>query len=184
METHHCSVAIRVISDPERNIFEALKPEEVKEMWGLIIPLILATDMAKHFTSLKEINERLDQGPFDVAKPEERLSMMMLVLKCGDISNVSRPFELADKWCDVLCEEFFRQGDLEKTEGMEYSSPLNDREHLDKAKSQIGFYQFVCLPLYQTTARAMPQLQVNVEQVMSNLSVWKEAAASGQQTEQ
>jgi hypothetical protein len=178
METHHCSVAIRVISDPERNIFEALSPVELKDLWGVIIALILGTDMAKHFTFLKEVNEVLNEGPLDLTSPAKRLYLMGLILKCGDISNVSRPFELADKWCDVLCEEFFRQGDLEKTQGMEYSSPLNDREHLDKAKSQIGFYQFVCVPLYETTARAVPALQVNVEQVKANLAIWKEASGS------
>jgi hypothetical protein len=91
---------------------------------------------------------------------------------------VSRPFDLADKWCDVLCEEFFRQGDLEMAQGMEYTSPLNDREHLDKPKSQIGFYTFVCLPLYETCARAAPALTCNCDQIKSNLAVWKEAAAA------
>jgi hypothetical protein len=180
METHHCATTIRVLSNKEAFIFESLSAVEQKEIWNMIIKLILITDMARHFTFLKEVNERLDQGPFFNNNPAERMSMMQLLLKCADISNVSRPFELADKWCDVLCEEFFRQGDLEKTQGMEYTSPLNDRAHLDKPKSQIGFYQFVCLPLYETTARAVPPLIVNVEQVKSNLAVWK-AAAEGKQ---
>jgi hypothetical protein len=111
----------------------------------------------------------------DLENQEHRLALMQVMLKCGDISNVSRPFELADKWCDVLCEEFFRQGELESTSGMEYTSPLNDRAHLDKPKSQIGFYTFVCLPLYQAAAKAMAPLQVNVDQVLSNLAVWKAA---------
>ena len=97
---------------------------------------------------------------------------MQMLLKCGDISNVSRPFVLADKWCDVLCEEFFRQGDLEMANGMEYTSPLNDRSHLDKPKSQIGFYSFVCLPLFQATAKAIPPLICNVQQIESNLAVF------------
>jgi hypothetical protein len=176
METHHCATTIRVLSKEEVHIFDALSPVEQKETWNLIIKLILVTDMAKHFTFLKEVNERLDSGPLFNNNPNERMLLMQLILKCGDISNVSRPFELADKWCDVLCEEFFRQGDLEKTQGMEYTSPLNDRAHLDKPKSQIGFYQFVCLPLYETAARACPPLSVNVDQIRSNLAVWKTAA--------
>ena len=58
-------------------------------------------------------------------------------------------------------------------QGMEYTSPLNDREHLDKPKSQIGFYTFVCLPLYQTTTRLASELLVNEQQVQSNLVIWK-----------
>ena len=176
METHHCSVAIEVISKEPCNLFSELDSIEYKNMWSLIIQLILITDMAKHFDFLKALNADLDKGPLDNTNPEDRMKMMQCILKCSDISNVSRPFELADKWCDVLCEEFFRQGDLEMASGMEYTSPLNDREHLDKPKSQIGFYTFVCLPLYETSARLFPQLQVNVDQVKSNLAIWKAAS--------
>ena len=177
METHHCQVAILITSKEECNIFQNLTNEEFTQAWTTIIALILATDMARHHESLKNANDRMDQGPIDYDNPKDRHMLMELTLKCADISNVSRPFELADKWCDVLCEEFFRQGDLEKTSGMEYTSPLNDRAHLDKPKSQIGFYTFVCLPLFQTAARAMPPLQANVDQINSNLSVWKSRVA-------
>lgn len=177
METHHCTIAITVISKEECNLFSGLNSDQFKSMWTLIFNLILITDMAKHFDFLKSINADLDRdGPYDLSVPENRLKIMQLILKCGDISNVARPFELADKWCDVLCEEFFRQGDLEKANGMEYTSANNDREHLDKPKSQIGFYTFVCLPLYQLGARVFPELQVNVDQVQSNLATWKAAS--------
>jgi hypothetical protein len=176
METHHCTVSIGIISKEPCNIFASLQGGDYKKMWTLIIQLILITDMAKHFEFLKNLNAELDKGPLDMENYDHRLALMQAMLKCGDISNVSRPFELADKWCDVLCEEFFRQGDLEMATGMEYTSPLNDREHLDKPKSQIGFYTFVCLPLYQVGARALPALQANVDQVKSNLAVWKEAS--------
>ena len=178
METHHCAIAISVISKQETNVFSNLSTPEYSNMWTLIIRLILITDMAKHFDFLKQVNGMLDEGPIDVEVPDNRIMLMQLILKCADISNVSRPFELADRWCDVLCEEFFRQGDLEMAHGMEYTSPLNDREHLDKPKSQIGFYTFVCLPLFETAARAFPQLQVNVDQVKSNLAVWKATTAA------
>jgi len=175
METHHCSVTIGVISKSETNLFHKLDPNEFKSMWNLIIQLILITDMAKHFNFLKEVNALCEKNQLTFESASERLYGMQLILKCGDVSNVSRPFELADKWCDVLCEEFFRQGDLEMASGMEYTSPLNDRAHLDKPKSQIGFYNFVCLPLYVTAARVFPPLQANVDQVRSNLAVWKAA---------
>jgi hypothetical protein len=175
METHHCSVSIGVISQDETNIFSNLNGDEYKQMWTMMIALILSTDMAKHFPFLKEVAAVLDAGPLDMTNPRHRFYAMNLTLKCADLSHVARPFEIANKWCDVLCEEFFRQGELEATHGMEYTSPLSDRAHLDKPKSQIGFYTFVCLPLYQMAAKVMPELQANVEQVQSNLAVWKAA---------
>ena len=175
METHHCQVAINVISKEETNIFEIFQKDEYKKMWGLIISLILSTDMARHFDIINTFNNLKDTESFNMTITEHRILIMQIILKCADISNVARPFELADKWCDVLCEEFFRQGDLERANGMEFTSPNNDREHLDKPKSQIGFYTFVCLPLFQTAARAIPALQCNVDQVSSNLNRWKAA---------
>jgi hypothetical protein len=177
METHHCTIAIDVMSRDECNLFESLSGDDSRKMWSFIISLILATDMAKHFSFIKQFNDIYDAGNFSPDTEEGRLLMVELVMKCGDISNVSRPFELANKWCDVLCEEFFRQGDLEQANGMEYTSPLNDRGHLDKPKSQIGFYTFVCLPLYQACAKAVPALICNVEQVEANLAIWKDALA-------
>jgi putative methionine-R-sulfoxide reductase with GAF domain len=176
METHHCAIAISVITKDETNIFSELSAEDYKKTWSLIIKLILNTDMAKHFTFLKEVNPLLDEGKLSIDNPDHKEYYFHLILKCADISNVSRPFELANRWCDVLCEEFFRQGDLEAAHGMEYTSNLNDRAHLDKPKSQIGFYTFVCLPLYKTAARAMPELQVNADQIESNLEIWKKEA--------
>ena len=129
---------------------------------------------------IDEFNSIFDEGKFTLDNQSNRELLLKLLLKSSDISNVARPFELADKWCDVLCEEFFRQGDLEKASGMEYTSTNNDREHLDKPKSQIGFYTFVCLPLYQTAARVFPELQANVEQVQSNLKIWKSQSEGDQ----
>lgn len=173
MEIHHCCVAIEILSKEECNIFDSLDSAKTKEVWNLLIKFILTTDMVKLNDLLDQAQNVLDQGPIDYKNPDHRALLMEMLLKCADLSNVSRPFEIANKWCNALCEEFFRQGDLEKTNGMEFTSPLNDRAHLDKPKSQIGFYTYVCLPVFKTAARAVPALSVNADQVSSNLAIWK-----------
>jgi hypothetical protein len=171
MEMHHITVSIPILTRDDANLFQGLTSEQTKKMWNLFIQLILATDMAHHFELVKKSQGYVEQG-WDWESDEHRLTAMQLVLKVADISNVSRPFEIADKWCDILCNEFFRQGDLEKaTIGL--TSPMNDRENSDKPKSQIGFYNFICLPLYHVIAGIFPPLMVNYEAVDSNLMVWK-----------
>ncbi|EAY10947.1 3'5'-cyclic nucleotide phosphodiesterase family protein [Trichomonas vaginalis G3] len=180
METHHCTVAIQILSNDETNLLHALNPTDIRKMWNMIIKLILATDMAHHFKMVKDTGALLDENTFDLKKDEHRMLAMQLLLKIGDISNVSRPFKLADKWCDILSEEFWRQGDNEIKNGLGLSSPLNDRNNQDKPKGQIGFYNFVCLPLYQVVARLFPPLEVNLNSVKANLEVWKSLAIQGQ----
>lgn len=66
---------------------------------------------------------------------------------------------------------------MEKAQGLPVSSPLNERGTGNKPKGQIGFYNFVCIPLYQAIARIFPELEVNLEAVKSNLERWKEILA-------
>jgi hypothetical protein len=178
MEMHHVTQAIPVIGQDDIDLFRFFADTgQVKKVWTLFIRIILATDMAHHFALVKETTAALDEGNFDLKNEDFRLLGLKLLMKLGDISNVCRPFELADKWCDILNEEFFHQGDLEKASGIGLTSPLNDRETSNKPKSQIGFYNFICLPLYTLVARLYPPLQVNVDSLKSNLDRWKELVA-------
>ena len=184
METHHCTVTINILENDDTNLFYSLNKEEQKRIWNIVIKLILATDMAVHFTLVKTVTELLDRKEFNIENEQHRQYAMNLLLKVADISNVSRPFEIADKWCSILSEENFRQGDKEKENGIEYSSPLNDRSNVDRPKSQIGFYNFICLPLYQIVGRIFPELHVNFDHVKENLVVWMEMSLANKKKEE
>jgi hypothetical protein len=140
------------MSKPQCNLSASLEPRDFKQMWTTIIQFIFATDMAKHFALLNTFPAVFNSNTYSLEKPEHRMITLQLILKCGDISNVARPFEVPDKWCVFHCEEFFG----------------------DKPKLQIGFYAYVCLPLFQATARAVPVLMCNVKQVESNLAIWNQ----------
>jgi hypothetical protein len=66
----------------------------------------------------------------------------------GDIGHVSKQFDLHQEWTLRITQEFYRQGDRERARGMPIS-PLCDRATGNVAKSQIGFYQYLILPLYR-----------------------------------
>jgi hypothetical protein len=178
MEMHHITQAIPVLNLEKVSLFHCFNYEELRKVWTLFIRVILSTDMAKHFELVKRAQTAVDEGSFDLSNEEYRLLGLQLIMKIGDISNVSRPFELADRWCDILNEEFFHQGDLEKQSGIGLTSPLNDRETSNKPKSQIGFYNFICLPLYTVVAKLYTPLQVQVDQVKTNLERWKAIVAA------
>jgi putative methionine-R-sulfoxide reductase with GAF domain len=178
MEMHHITQAIPIISRDDIALFHTFDDQQVKKVWTLFIRIILSTDMAHHFELVKGAQAAVDSGDFNMENPEFRLLGLQLIMKVGDISNVSRPFPMADKWCDILNQEFFRQGDLEKASGIGLTSPLNDREAANKPKSQMGFYNFICLPLYTVVAKLYPPLQVLVDSVKSNLDKWKSMLAA------
>ncbi len=43
------------------------------------------------------------------------------MLHSADISNPCKPFVICEKWSTLVAEEFARQGDREKKEGLEVS---------------------------------------------------------------
>jgi 3',5'-cyclic-nucleotide phosphodiesterase len=177
MEMHHITQAIPIITRDDIALFHIFDAQQAKKVWVLFIRIILSTDMANHFALVKGAQAAVDEGNFNMEDPAYRLLGLQLIMKVGDISNVSRPFPMADKWCDILNVEFFHQGDLEKESGIGLTSPLNDRKASNKPKSQIGFYNFICLPLYTVVAKLFPPLQVIVDSVKSNLDKWKAMVA-------
>jgi len=173
METLHCSELIRIVSLPEANIFKSLDQNNLQTLWKWIIHLILATDMAFHFKFINEAEEILSQKALNMKEESHRLLAMELIIKVADVSNVSRPFKIAEKWAYMLQEEFFFQGDMEKEQGIDVSSSSNIRGEANIPKSQVGFITYFCVPLYSIIARIFPELIVNLESLNTNLILWK-----------
>ena len=55
---------------------------------------------------------------------------------------------LCEKWTLRLMEEFFAEGDREGQLGLEVGA-LNDREKVIIPKAQVGFINFIALPLWE-----------------------------------
>lgn len=83
----------------------------------------------------------------------------MVLIKVSDISNEARPMDVAEPWLDRLLQEFFKQSDAEKLEGLPVT-PFMDREKITKPSSQCSFIGFVLLPLFEALGDLFPELQV------------------------
>lgn len=81
-----------------------------------------------------------------LAVEKERHAILELMLHCSDISNPFKPYDLCAKWADLVVEEFFQQGDQERTGGLEIS-PMCDRNQVNLCNMQMGFIEFAVAPL-------------------------------------
>ncbi len=84
------------------------------------------------------------------------------------------------RWLGVLEEEFFRQGDQERALGLPIS-PLFDRAKQGVSKSQVGFFDFVALPLVRAFASAFPGAQQLAACFEANYNHWVELQQQQQQ---
>ncbi|XP_053624814.1 uncharacterized protein LOC128683331 isoform X2 [Plodia interpunctella] len=111
-----------------------------------ISSLILATDITRQQEYLNQFKGHLDKNTLDMTRPEHRHLVLQIALKCADISNPCRPWEISRKWSLKVCEEFFRQGDYERKLNLPVTA-LCDRHTTSIPKIQTGFFKFVVTPL-------------------------------------
>ncbi|RXN26693.1 high affinity cAMP-specific 3, 5 -cyclic phosphodiesterase 7A-like isoform X2 [Labeo rohita] len=90
--------------------------------------------------------------PFLIKTNHYLAALYRMALKCADICNPCRPWELSKQWSEKVTEEFFHQGDIEKKHKLEIS-PLCDSEANTIASVQIGFMTYVVEPLFAEWAR-------------------------------
>lgn len=81
----------------------------------------------------------------------------MVLIKVADISNEARPMEVAEPWLDQLLQEFFKQSDAEKLEGLPVT-PFMDRDKVTKPSSQCSFIGLVLLPLFESLGELLTEL--------------------------
>jgi 3',5'-cyclic-nucleotide phosphodiesterase/cAMP-specific phosphodiesterase 4 len=74
--------------------------------------------MSTHFDVLGRF--RLRSGTHKNIKLDsfdDRLYVLGVGLKCADIGHAAKEFELHKTWSDMIMEEYFIQGDLEREKG-------------------------------------------------------------------
>ena len=160
LENMHCSLVYEILSKPASNIFAGLTEAQWRESRKVILTTILGTDIVHHFDQInrahvfyevngKDINSfcRGELSAVDcLAEDSNRLFLLELLLHLADISNPTKPWAICEKWSTQVAEEFARQGDREKVEGLEVS-PMMDRSKIVLCNMQLGFIEFVVTPL-------------------------------------
>lgn len=157
LENHHCAVAFDIISQPQCDILKNVSRDIFRTFREGVIKCILSTDMARHNEILNKFKEILADG-FSFDNEAHKSMLMQIMIKVSDVSNEARPMEVAEPWLDCLLQEFFIQSDVEKLEGLPVA-PFMDRDKVTKPSAQIGFIQFVLIPLFEALGQLFPVLE-------------------------
>ena len=174
LENHHVATTYRTISENggAYNIFDEMDKEQYKQMRTLMIGAILSTDMSDHFNKFGKFKGLVLDPEFDIANQENKKTICEMVFHLADISNATKPFEICQKWTDLLFVEFFDQGDKEKKNGLAVSMFM-DRVTTNIASSQMGFIDFIIKPSFEVTVMLLPGLYRFTEGVESNKKSWE-----------
>lgn len=179
-EHHHVAAAFAVLQRTECNFLANLPASEYRRLRSLIIDLVLGTDMVNHGNLVKSFSEELDTSTASSGPLSSKSAVLLLqiAMKCSDLGHLALDWPLHLEWVRRLESEFFAQGDQEKHLGLPVSF-LMDREKLGVSKSQIGFFDFVVLPLFRALARAAPAASDMLFGVTDNYQRWRDLETSG-----
>ena len=148
LENMHCCLTFSLLSEPDKNVLESLEDDQYIIVRKLIIELILATDMGKHFEFVGIFKSKYYSSE-NFETLEYKLDILKMLIKAADIGHAAKKTDIHSNWSFLICEEFFRQGDIERDSGKSISMYCN-RETTVISKSQIGFLKNIALPVYET----------------------------------
>eukprot|EP00965_Chrysotila_dentata_P227259 6195889-Pleurochrysis_carterae.AAC.1 len=113
-------------------------------------------------------------SPFHDQEGIDVKMMLLTAIKFADLGHVTKVFAVHQKWTMCATHEFWALGDKEKALGVAVS-PLCDREKdLNIAKSQLGFFKFVCNPFYDKVADLLQPDAVPFVTLQANYAKWEE----------
>lgn len=146
LENHHWRSAVSCLR--QSGIFDHLATSVWDEIEEQIRSLILATDITRQQEFLSRFKRYLENNVLDMADKEYRHFILQIALKCADLGNPCRPWDISHRWSLQVCKEFYRQGDFEKRLNIPVT-PICDRERTTVAKIQADFYKYVVSPLFE-----------------------------------
>ena len=190
LENFHTSKLFRTIRNPETDIFEKLSVQDYKTIRKRMIGNILSTDMANHgkiMTVIKSriaINKAENKTKFELlsgnekTKFEEQQSLFDFLIHSADLAHNTKLFNISLKWVELLSEEFWLQGDKEKSMNLPVSF-LCDRDNYNIPNSQVGFIKGFIIPTFDCLINIFPSLKYTMDNAKTNLKKWEKLAAKG-----
>ncbi|XP_047737518.1 uncharacterized protein LOC108678015 isoform X2 [Hyalella azteca] len=176
LENHHWRCAMGCLW--ESGLLDGWALEDVDQLQDQIRSLILATDITRQQEFLTRFKKYQEGGGLDMTQPEDRHFSLQIALKCADICNPCRPWEVSQKWSQKICDEFYRQGDYERQLNLPVTA-LCDRYATSIAKIQTGFIEYVVSPLFGAWHEWLgtPLSSAMLHNLQSNLHEWKQRLA-------
>ncbi|KAJ3356818.1 hypothetical protein HDU83_009630 [Entophlyctis luteolus] len=160
LENHHCASAFEVLARKECAFLSTLDRVEYKSLRENVVEMVLATDLAQHFSLLTMFKKKVLTGDtFDpTGTREDRTLLMQILMKCADVSNPTKIGPEYDEWTTRIHEEWYMQGDMEKALGLPVSAFCNrdGPNASNPASSQSGFINFIVSPLYEALGAWTP----------------------------
>jgi len=173
MEHHHFDQCLMLLNTSGNQILGNVSKEEFKSVIQVLEDSILATDLAVYFRRRGDTFKLLESGNLDWSSSQHRSLIRGLLMTACDLGAITKPWEIQKKIARLVSDEFFYQGDLEKTELNISPIPMMDRAYKDKLPAmQVDFIDQICLPVYNSLANTSEHLRPMLNGCQKNRENW------------
>jgi len=116
--------------------------------------------------------DKIMDGLDSVATFAIQQEFLNVLIHAADISNPTKPMTVYSVWIDKIMEEFWNQGDKEKSLSLPISF-LCDRETTNIPKAQVGFIENIVSPLVKSVIEYFPGLMFLLRNLNDNATYLK-----------
>ncbi|XP_061185822.1 cGMP-specific 3',5'-cyclic phosphodiesterase-like isoform X2 [Saccostrea echinata] len=177
MEHHHFDHCIMILNSEGNNIFQSLSPTQYRNVIKMLEHAILSTDLALYFKKRGDFQKLVQEGEMEYQEPYKKDLLKAMMMTACDVAAITKPWEIQEKVAQLVANEFFEQGDKERSELGETPMAMMDREKKDELpKMQVGFIDAICLPIYKMFAEMNQNLRPLYDGVLDNKKHWQELA--------
>lgn len=111
------------------------------------------------------------------ADPTKKEVIMAMMMTACDLSAITKPWEVQSQVALLVANEFWEQGDLERTVLQQQPIPMMDRNKKGELpKLQVGFIDFVCTFVYKEFSRFHGEITPMLTGLQNNRVEWKSLA--------
>lgn len=169
LENMHAAITFGTMQK-EENSFLTCSKEQYRIFRRIIITAILGTDNSMH----GEIMLKLDGFSEMDNALEKCMIKVSVALHAADVSNPAKDWVAYQKWTERLMEEFYLQGDAERSRGMEVTPGFDRLQPMPRPRFQLSFIRGLVEPLFKSLERNLGlDVKKPLEQLSRNASVWE-----------
>ncbi|KAJ3025966.1 UNVERIFIED_CONTAM: hypothetical protein HDU68_006406 [Siphonaria sp. JEL0065] len=174
LEYHHASKAFEIMQKPGMDIFAHFPNDQKRDIRKQMINMVIATDMSQHFTYINKLKSKISAAALKLQEAPDRALVLDMAIKCADLNNPTKSLEACKLWAFRIMEEFFRQGDRERMNGMNISMFM-DRRETNIPKCQIGFVDILVTPLFEAWSQCIATdfTRLCMKNISLNRSYWE-----------
>jgi len=180
MEHHHFDQCVMIMNSKGNRILDNMSQDDYKRVIVCIEDAILATDLAVYFRRRQDTFDLIESNAVDFFNDHHRSLARGLLMTACDLGAITKPWPTQKRVALLVADEFFYQGDLEKTQLKVDPIDMMNREKKDKLPTmQVGFIDNICSPVYKAFASMSDRLEPMLAGCNKNREKWTELAKKG-----